>query len=355
MILDDPESLQKIDRSNMLSQMDNTPVRLRFPNDAEETCRWAYQKPENVILAGVGGSGIVGEIITDSLRESTDIPMAVCRTTKVPNYVGPKTLFVAISYSGETRETLGLMEEASRRRAMIATISSGGTLLANAVTRGVPYLKVPPDLAPRVALPELIGAAVCLLERASLVTNASELLLESSASIRNLIESVNVASPLGDNQAKQIALKIQDHLPILMGSEDAVSVLRRIKNELNENSKMPAFFCTFPEGYHDDVEGLRTLKELAPVQPLFVQVNDEGQVALHAREKLNSILSEIGFPDALTIEGIGKHRLARLLTAITLGDYASVYLAVLRGVDPTEILIIPGFRKLMYQESRDPR
>jgi glucose/mannose-6-phosphate isomerase len=144
-----------------------------------------------------------------------------------------------------------------------------------------------------------------------------------------------------------MAQALRDKLPVLIGHDEDTSVLRRFKNELNENSKMPAFFYTVPEAYHDDIEGLRTLRQLVNVKPIILRNRAETPGQMKTREKLYSLLSEIGFPSIIEFEGIGSDRLSQLLTAIMFGDYVSVYLAALRAVDPSEVMLIPKFREAM--------
>jgi glucose/mannose-6-phosphate isomerase len=144
-----------------------------------------------------------------------------------------------------------------------------------------------------------------------------------------------------------MAQTLVDRLPLLIGDESHGSVLRRFKNELNENSKMPALYITLPEGYHNDIEGLRSLRQLTNSQPIIFRTGDELDGQRRTREQLFRLLRDLGFAPVLEIEGKGSGTLSRLLTCITFADYVSVYLAVLRGLDPTELKLIPGFRKTM--------
>ena len=158
MNLDDPTEIRKVDQTDMLAAMERTPERLVPPPHADSTCQIHSQSPMNIIFGGVGGSGIVGDILTDYLRSEVDIPVAVCRSVEIPRYVGKNTLFIAISYSGETAETLGLFEQAKRNGAKVGAICSGGKLLATVQSQGIPYVKVDCGMPPRLALPELVAA-----------------------------------------------------------------------------------------------------------------------------------------------------------------------------------------------------
>jgi glucose/mannose-6-phosphate isomerase len=348
MDLDHVDALKRVDRSDMLSLMEKTPGRLTPPSDADLTCGRELERPENVVFMGVGGSAIVGDLLTDYVRDIVDIPVIVSRSLRLPAFVGKRTLFVAISYSGETQETLSVLDQAMNRTARIITISSGGRLLAQSEQHRLPYLKVPSGMLPRVALPELLAASIFVLDSAAVLKDTTRLLSEVRKSVADQVDKVKPGVPSEKNSAKEMAQLLFDKLPLIIGGEEDCSVLRRFKNELNENSKMPAFYYTLPEAFHDDVEGLKALKTLASVQPIFLRNENWLVGQKRTQERLGSLLQELGFPRANDFAGLGQDRLSQLLTAVAFGDYVSVYLAALRGVDPSEMRLIPEFRKVMH-------
>jgi glucose/mannose-6-phosphate isomerase len=347
MLLDDAKALREIDRSDMLSIMGRTPARLAPPTDAMSTCRGKFGTVENVVFGGLGGSGIVGDILSDYCRESTNIPVSVCRTLRIPKYVGTRTLFIAISYSGETQETFTQVSQARTHGAAILVITSGGRLLSVAEENGMPYLRVPSGLLPRLALPELVAAAAFALGSAKILTSTSRLLSEAAISLSDTIERVKQTVSLEGNSAKQMAQALLGKLPLLIGDEAYGSVIRRFKNELNENSKVPAICYTLPEGYHDDIEGANSLRQLSNSQPILLRTRDESEGQSRTREQLTRLFSELDFPPVLEFDGQGNEKLSELLTAIIFAGYVSVYLAALRGVDPAELTYIPKFREVM--------
>jgi glucose/mannose-6-phosphate isomerase len=304
------------------------------------------ETPMSLVFMGVGGSGIVGDILTDYCRDAVGIPVMVCRSLKIPKFVGKDTLVVAISYSGETRETLDMFEEARHSGARLAAVCSGGKLLDAARTLGVPYVKVTAGMLPRVALPELVGAAIHVLAAVGILEDTHRLLDMATSSTRALIDEVKATVPLERNPAKQVATALMGRLPLLIGSEENISVLRRFKNELNENSKVPAVFYTLPEAYHDDIEGLKALCELSQPQPVILRSHIQAERELRTGERLLQVLSQLHFPTPASFSGLGDGRLEWLLSAIAFGDFVSVYLSALRGVDPSEMSLIPSFRAI---------
>ena len=339
MTLDDATSIAQYDRSNMLLEMEKTPSRLKPPADAGRTFPNPFREPRNIVIGGVGGSGIAGDIVTDYLRTRSEIPISVCRAYDIPSDVNEDTLFLAISYSGETRETLDLLDLAGKRGAMVATISSGGTLLATSIAKRIPFLKVASGVPPRVALPELLAAVLFSLGKEILKEEPRTILDSASKALTSQIQSLKFDAPTNRNQAKQMAEQMQNRLPLLLGPEERTSVLRRFKNELNENSKIPAIYMTIPECYHNDIEGFDSLRKLSSIQPVILKTEKQVKTI----ENLYSLLKELGTPP-MTFQGEGEDVFSELLTAVTFGDFVSVYLAILRQTDPTALRLIPKFK-----------
>jgi glucose/mannose-6-phosphate isomerase len=204
-------------------------------------------------------------------------------------------------------------------------------------------------MLPRVALPELVAAVAHVLADGGVFDDSRELLRLASSSMSEMINRVKGAVPLRQNPAKQAATAMIERLPLLVGNEENVSVLRRFKNELNENSKVPAFFCTLPEAYHDDIEGLKALGSLSKPQPVILRSYTETREERRVNEKLFDLFSQQEFPPPFFFSGVGKDRLGWLLSAITFGDFVSFYLAILRGVDPSKLSLIPQFRAIRGQ------
>jgi len=236
-----------------------------------------------------------------------------------------------------------LLEEASRKGALVATISSGGTMLSTSLAKRIPYLKISSGLPPRVALPELLSAALFALGKGILLDEPNTILGRASRALSSEIQTIKWDTPTIHNQAKQMAERLHDRLPLLLGPEDRLSVLRRFKNELNENSKMPAIYMSIPECYHNDIEGLESLSKLSSVQPVLLQI-EQAREQSKTIESLYALLRDLGVPPIITFQGYGEDVFSELLTAVTFGDFVSVYLALLRRMDPTTLLLIPKFK-----------
>lgn len=195
MNLDDISVMSRIDRSRMLAAMEKTPERLSPPSDATATCGGHIERPRNVVFGGVGGSGIVGDILSDYLRSVGDVPVSLCRSLKVPAYVGEHTLFVAISYSGETRETISMLDQAIRKGATVRAVGSGGKLISQSIESKIGYLKVPEGLLPRVALPELLAATMFVMGLAEVIKDPENLLRGSAEKLQTQIQKLGRILP----------------------------------------------------------------------------------------------------------------------------------------------------------------
>jgi glucose/mannose-6-phosphate isomerase len=333
----------------MLLTLEKAAEHLAPPSDADSTCDFNLEAPENLVFGGVGGSGIVGEVLSDYCRTAIGIPSFVCRTPRIPNFVGKRTLCIAISYSGTTNETLGMYDQARSAGAQLASVCSGGRLLALSRTDKIPYVRVPENLLPRVALPEMLAATVFVIGKAGVVKDSRRLLRTAAEAVATQIGTMKLSIPLTENKAKQAAMALNNRLPLLIGGEENASVLRRFKNELNENSKVPAFYFALPEAYHDDIEGLSTLSQLCKTQPFLLHGQNESEGDMKTASGLEKLLVELGFATPISFEGKGDDRLGWLLSAIIFGDYASTYLAILRDVDPSSLNLIPKFRAIRGQ------
>jgi glucose/mannose-6-phosphate isomerase len=177
--LDDAEKMKALDRSNMINFCTNEANNHEQAAKLSKKISLSYPKPDNIIAAGMGGSGIGGELLKDWIRNKTDVPMEVNREYNLPDYAGKKTLVLLSSYSGDTEETLGAFLDAVKRKCMVFCVSSGGALLKHAERLGVPYLQLPSGMPPRAALPYLFVPNLLCMEKLGLAQGASDELAEA--------------------------------------------------------------------------------------------------------------------------------------------------------------------------------
>ncbi len=349
-VLDQPDKIKTIDKGNMLELCEKTPTFCRDAIKRAESVRIPYKLPKNVIVAGMGGSAIGGELLKDWLYDRASIPIEVCRDYTLPAYANENSLVVAVSYSGETEETLSAFLEAVKRRCMIATMSSGGHLQTSAKKLKTPHITIPPGLVPRAAIAYTFFPLVVLMEKIGVVRETAKEIEEALRVLQKLSEENGFRVPLESNEAKKLATGIEGTVPIVYGFRQYSAVARRLKCQFNENSKVPSKFDVFSELNHNEVVGWEAPKSLTKAfSAIFIRDPAEPPEITQRIEVTKRIVSP-KVSKTLEIQAVGKQKLARMLSAMYVGDFASIYLALLRGVDPTPTKTIARLKREMKKK-----
>jgi glucose/mannose-6-phosphate isomerase len=306
-----------------------------------------YPKPKAIIVAGMGGSAIGGELLKDWARDKITVPIEVNREYSLPAYAKKYTLVFIVSYSGETEESLSVFLDAVKRKCMTVCISSGGKLLELAEKLKMPYLRVPSGIPPRAALPYLFLPMLIILEK---IGSVSDVDMEISEAVKILKQVCNLNSPekpLNSNFSKELASKINGTVPVVYGFGIYRAVAQRYKQQFNENGKIPSKWESFPELDHNEIVGWEAAGGLARYfSIIFIRDQDE----LDEMQQRIEATKELMLGKALKVFEIwsmGKSKLAKMLSTILIGDFTSVYLAVLRGVDPMPVKTITLLKEKM--------
>ena len=338
-VLNDVNKMKAIDKDGMLSFCLDTAEHYRKAVKAAEGISLSYSKPENVIVVGMGGSAIGGELLKDWVRDKAGVPVEVVRGYSLPAYVGAKSLVLVVSYSGETEETLSCFLDAVSRKCMVFCVSSGGNLLDFAERLGVPFLRVPSGFAPRAALPYLFVPLLVVLERVGLVSGVSEELTEAIAVLERVCSECAPEMLVSDNVAKGLAGDINGSVPVAYGFGVFRGVAQRFKTQFNENSKVPSKWEYFSEIDHNEVVGWERAGSLAECfSAIFIRDKGEPE-AIRSRIEITKGLMPAE-TKVFEVWSRGEGELARMLSGVCIGDFISVYLALLRGVDPTPVKTI---------------
>jgi glucose/mannose-6-phosphate isomerase len=340
-ILDNSEKMSAIDKNGMLNFCINSAKHYREAAEiAEKITVNYYPKPDNVIVAGMGGSGIGGDLLKDWARNKTTVPIEVNREYQLPDYAGKKTLVLIISYSGDTEESLSAFLDALKRKCMIYCISSGGALLKYAEKLNVPYLRVPTGMPPRAALPYLFIPMLVCMEKAGLVSGVSEELKEALILLEKISENNSPEKTIKENFSKTLAVNIGKTSPVIYGFGVYRSVAQRFKQQFNENSKMPSKWEVFSELNHNEIVGWENSGELASCfSVIFIRDKDEPVKIKSRIETTKQIMNRAGLR-MFDVSAQGKSSLAKMISTIIIGDFTSVYLAILHDVDPTPVKTI---------------
>jgi len=343
--LDDLKLLSKIDRSNMLGAVHRFPdIFLGPDNEGQGSLKGAKSSFQSLVLMGMGGSASAADVVLDWLKPALPIPALVHREPGLPAFVNSRTLFIALSYSGETSETLAAFREAKKRGSTLVGIGHGGSLAAFCYRFKVPYIQVGASLAPRAALGRLIVAAAVTLEKADLIRSTRREMFQAAQELVRLRRRCRIDTPKEDNPAKSLALKLLGQLPILYSLQRMSSVARRFKNQLAENSKLLAKYDCLPEAGHNEDEAWRDRDNMLPV---IIRDSQETAFERSIVRAFRATISSASQSHPLEVRVSSRGTLSTLLSPILLLDYVSVYLAILRRMDPTPNVLINEYKKRM--------
>ena len=291
--------------------------------------------PGGLVVCGMGGSAIGGDLALAALGDRATRPIYVVRGYGIEAWTPPETLVLCSSYSGETEETLACFEAAGAAGARRVVLTTGGSLAEAARAEGVPVIGVPSGMQPRAAvLYGIVGALECAMVCGAAPSLHSEI-DTATALLERLVEEWGPDAP-EDALPKRLAHELRGKLPVIHGSEPTVAIARRWHTQLNENAKAPAFWSELPEANHNEICAWERGTGLAPLAAVFLEDPDQ-HPRIGRRVDLTCQEVERSGAAAIRVRARGDSRLERVLSHVLLGDLVSVYLAALEGVDPTPV------------------
>jgi glucose/mannose-6-phosphate isomerase len=325
----------------MLADVLAIPDHLRDALWRVESARLEPADAAGLIVCGMGGSAIGGDLAAAALGDRLTQPLLTVRGYELPSWATPEWTVLCSSYSGNTEETLACFAAAEALGARRLVASTGGALVDGAREAGVPVVGLPGILpAPRTAVAYML---VCAAEVAALGGVAPRIHTEIDAAASFLTERSDELQA----RAAEIADRLEGTSPVIVGADLTAPVARRWKTQINENAKLPSFFSELPEANHNEICGWSGDGHSA------VLLEDSDQ---HPRERRRFELTAAAIAgsgaEAVTVETEGETRVARLLWATMLGDLISLKLAEARGVDPLPVEAIEGFKAALGSASR---
>jgi glucose/mannose-6-phosphate isomerase len=335
--LDDPAALSAADPAGMLETAGQLPAQCRTGYEIGRAVRFDVPATVRaVVFCGMGGSGVAGDVVRTTYAERLGVPVLSVRGPELPAFCDDATLVVASSYSGGTAETLEAFDAAARRGCRLVAIAAGGALTERATRAGAPVVRVPGGLMPRAAFGFLVLSAVGVVESAGLLPALGAEVAAATGELDAVVETLVGSVPVAVNEAKRVAVAIGSRFPVVWGEDGIASAAAaRWKTQMNENAKVPATSSALPELDHNEVVGWaeRTGERFA-----VVALRHEGERDDDAARFAPSL--EIASDAGARTEEVwarGSSALSRLLSLVAIGDHASIYLAMVRGVDPTPI------------------
>jgi len=346
-ILDDQGHLEKHDPGGMLGAITRFPLDARNAiKDAEKLELKAYQEKHNgLLIAGMGGSAVGGLLLKDWLRGTCGVPIEVSRSYSLPGWVDEDTLVYVVSYSGNTEETLKQYQEALERGCKVLCFCSGGRLSRSASLRKLSVFKYPKGYQPRAAIAHQFFSLATVSHRLGLVgDNLWGEVKEALTVLDGLSKEMGPTVPMRVNPGKRLAESLHGYIPFIYGSEALQSVAYRYGTQFNENGKIPAGYGFVPEVFHNSVMAVEAAKTLL-TRCCAVVIKDPCDA--ESSRKLNRFVELMAesFARVVEVEAFGSGMLARILSALYIGDFASAYLGILYGHDPGSTKSIDCLKK----------
>jgi len=355
--LDNASVYRQFDKSGMLDHLHKFPEQCQkaWEKVLELELPPEYTKISNVVIVGMGGSAIGGDIARRLALSESKVPVRVHRDYGLPAFVNANTLVIASSYSGNTEETLSAFTEALGNRSRKLVIASGGKLKQLAEQECIPAFVIDYQAPPRAAFPHSLIPLVGIFQKLGLLGDKSADLHEAVDILNQLSGDFMETKSLASNPAKQLATKLWGHVPVIYGVEMLSEVAQRWKAQFNENSKAWAFFESVPELNHNAVAGYEFPFEAKErIFVLMLRSSSLRSRSLLRCEATAELLTKAGIAYEF-VEARGESALAQVMSLVLLGDYSSFFLAMLNEVDPTSIDAIDFVKQYLARSaiSRD--
>jgi glucose/mannose-6-phosphate isomerase len=326
------------DTADALADVEATPQQWRQAR-ARAVGRLDLDRVTAVVMTGMGGSGITGDVAAELAVGRLGVPVVVHKGYGLPAFVGPSTLVVAVSYSGDTEETCSAFAEARRRGAALFAVTSGGAIGSECATHGIRHATVPGGGQPRHSLGWLAVPVLVALGLDEGLGEAIEVMEDLAASCAREV-------PVEENLAKHLGTQLAAGGPVVAYGGQGLGRLAayRLKCQLNENAKLPAGWGELPEMNHNEIVGWQDDEATGGVVWLRDPTGEHPRVAQRIALTQELIAERVSWTAEITARG--RAPLARLTSLLLFGDLTSVYAAIARGVDPTPI---PNIARLKTQ------
>jgi len=290
----------------------------------------AFKMPgcSSIFICGMGGSALPGDMV--SALAEPKVPVLVIKDYDIPSYAGKDSLVIAISYSGNTEETVSCFRQALRIGCKLAVIASGGKLKELCEISKIPFIKVPEGFQPRFAYAYQLGALLRLLYNSGYIDDPQ------------ISEAAELLKKDCTKDAKQLAEKLNQKIPIIYASTKLRPVAYRWKTQFNENAKSHAFYHVFPEMNHNEIQGYCKLN--GPYYVVLIKDEHDHPRILKRMQITRDFISKSGC-ESTEIVLKGDNAVARVMSAVLIGDLTSYYLSQAYGTDPLDIAVIESLKK----------
>ena len=315
-----------------LKVVKNVSRQIEHASKIELANRFSGRDYDKIVVVGMGGSSIAGAILQSYLWDSK-IPVFLSRGYSIPEFIDKNTLVFVISYSGNTEETIASLRMTYGKLCTVIAVTSGGKLLRKFIEDKRPYVEIPSGMQPRASLAYQLIPILKILGALNVIPSPARDVEKAIATLKTVSY---------DDQAKNLAEKLIGKVPLIYASERFASVAYRWKTQFNENSKIHAFSGTFPEINHNELVGYTNVNSNYHV---IILEDQEDHRRVQARMKLTKQIISKKDISSTQIAIKGDNLLARLLSAVHIGDLASVHLATFTNTDPEPVPLIEDLKK----------
>jgi glucose/mannose-6-phosphate isomerase len=347
--LDNTRLIEKIDQSNMYAYLPS------LASDAFES----YQKAkavfsiqpddiENIVGAGMGGSGqpimAVGSIFKNELA----LPLILSQSYDVPGFVNSSTFFLAISHSGETEEIIHQYCHAKHKKAQLAVIAKGGTLLKMAKKDRAQYFTYSTSRPPRASFALMFGAALACLENAGLLPPCQSALHEAVAVVEKMHDGYKKEVEIENNLTKQVALLLETRTPVIYVEPPFDAIGARFSKTFNENAQRFAFYNRFPELRHNEIMCWTTTRNAQQgYVPVFIRDDKHNSTMEQEIDQVKQMIDS----NVIELRPTGKSKIARFCSLLFITDMIAYYEAILMEKDPSTTFELNQLKEKLKQLS----
>jgi glucose/mannose-6-phosphate isomerase len=349
-VLDSPARMAALDRQGMGDRIEGFGGQLRegFAIAAPLIERIEFEHAHRMVVFGMGGSAIAGDLIRSLVDREGTTAVRVVRHYQPPGWLVPEDFVIFSSYSGDTEETVHAYRALRRRGARRCVITTGGKLLDYARSDGVPVALLPPGHPPRAALGYSFAVMAHIAEHVGLLAAAGARIEEAARAVEEVASALGRTVIQSRNPAKKLAIRIANRPVLVMADERTLGPAAvRWKGQLNENAKHLAWVSLLPEMNHNELDSFVYPKRVAEGL-VAVLLRDPGEhPRVQARFRwLTGFLKRRGV-SVETMSAPGEDAMARLLTCVAAGDFVSYYLALVHGTDPTALPAVHALKKAL--------
>ena len=351
MNLDEQDRFHEVDPEGMLAEIDGLPDQLQAAWDLGQSLPLPIVEGiRQVVIAGMGGSAIGGDLLAAYVAPRMSIPVIVWRNYDLPAFAsGPGTLVITASHSGNTEETLSAFERGREAGVSLMAITTGGELARRAGDHSVPLWRFEHSGQPRAAVGYSFGLLLAALARQDLIPDTTDEVVDSVAAMNRQQKKLRADIPVTQNPAKRLAGQMMERWPTIVGAGLLAPVARRWRTQVSELAKSVAQFEELPEADHNMVAGVVQPESLfGSTMVVFLRASLNHPRNIIRVDATNRILMVEGFGTNV-IQARGDTRLAQQWTCLHFGDYTAYYLAMAYGIDPTPVVAIEGLKEILVR------